>query len=196
MFAWAINFLSSYYGKAIYAHVTSSKDECLSKLLEKGDFSPYSLPVCLGGFWTGGCEPWRLSSSRSRSSRKNRESPSAAGSTATGSGSTTSAGCNKDDDAGGDSSNDDEELALEIEADLACLLRNSLWLHSQTLSSGDGAAKIAVAPVGGGSQVNHEASSSSQNSDNDYISKYPAESEDRAIKRTRRVVHSKGQDKA
>jgi hypothetical protein len=192
VFAWAINFLSSFYGKSIYAHVASSKGECLSKLLENGDFSPYALPVSLGGSWPGGCEPWRCSSRRSGNSRRTGESPSAAASTATGSGGTTSAGCNNDDDDGA-SSNDDEELNLEIETDLSCLLRNSLWLHSQTLSSGDGAAEVAVAPLGAGSQVNHEASSS-QISDNEYISKYPDESEERAIKRTRRVVHSKGQD--
>ena len=121
--------------------MASSKDECLSKLLEIGDFSPYGLPVCLGGSWTGGCEPWRCSSrhgSTRSSRRRNGESPSSAASTATGSGSATTAACNNEDD--GSSSDDDEELTFEIETDLTCLLRNSLWLHSQTLSSGGCAA--------------------------------------------------------
>jgi hypothetical protein len=189
VFAWAINFLSFNFGKSISAHVASTKAECLSKLLEEGDFSPYGLPVCLGGSWTGGCEPWRCSSRHgsicSSRRRRNGESPSSAASTATGSGSATTAACNNEDDSS--SSNDDEELTLEIETDLTCLLRNSLWLHSQTLSSGGGggaAAAIAVAP----SQVDQEASAS-QNSDDNYSSKYPAESEKFTVKRTRRVMH-------
>jgi hypothetical protein len=42
----------------------------------------------------------------------------------------------------------DENLTLEIETDLSCLLRNSLWLHSQTVSSGGATADLAVAPLG------------------------------------------------
>jgi hypothetical protein len=53
-----VNFLSHYLGKSIIAHVASSKDECLNKLMEY-DFEPEGLPVGLGGTWTGGCEPWR-----------------------------------------------------------------------------------------------------------------------------------------
>jgi hypothetical protein len=50
--------VSYVYGKAVIAHVVSSKEDCLAKLLHY-DFVVENLPVGLGGSWTGGCEPWR-----------------------------------------------------------------------------------------------------------------------------------------
>jgi hypothetical protein len=111
VFSWAVNFLSFYFGKTIFAHVASRKEDCLAHLL-KYDFSPEGLPVALGGSWTGGCEPWR---------RKGKGPRPRGG----GSGGSSSSSEEEQDD----------ELNLDIETDLKCLLRNSLWLHNQTLSS-------------------------------------------------------------
>jgi hypothetical protein len=116
VFSWAVKFLSFYFGKSIFAHVTSRKEECLRILLDY-DLTPDGLPVGLGGSWTGGCEPWR---------RKG-----------TGTGPRSCSGSGACGDGGSSSSEEeqDDDLNLDIESDMTCLLRNSLWLHSQTLSS-------------------------------------------------------------
>lgn len=50
--------LGHFFGDSLITHVASSKDDCLSQLVEF-DLSPEGLPVSFGGTWAGGCEPWR-----------------------------------------------------------------------------------------------------------------------------------------
>jgi hypothetical protein len=119
-----MNFLcSNFGGNSCIAHVASCKKECLSKLLAY-DFSPDGLPVGLGGSWTGGCEPWR--------GRKQPYPPTAAAATTP----ATTASSN--------SNNNDDDLSLEIETDLTCLLRNSLWLHNIAMADDQNAQQALL----------------------------------------------------
>jgi hypothetical protein len=61
VFAWAVNFVGSFFGESVTVHVTASKEDCLAKLVQY-DMIAAGLPVGLGGSWTGGCEPWRKGS--------------------------------------------------------------------------------------------------------------------------------------
>jgi hypothetical protein len=97
------------------------------------DFAAESLPVGLGGSWTGGCEPWR---------KGRRRNSGNSGSAMRSSGSTRGASTGDDDDGDGPG-NEDDELTLVIETDLTCLLRNSLWLHNQSLPSCGGGTETA-----------------------------------------------------
>lgn len=100
VFTWGISRLVSYMGTSnMISIVASCKEDCLAKLVNENKFLPEKLPVGLGGSWTGGCEPWRRSTS----------GPDGNG-------------------------NRQDELTLEIETDLTCLFRNSLWLHNQVVA--------------------------------------------------------------
>jgi hypothetical protein len=101
------------------ALIASGKDDCLAKLTQEFHFSPDKLPVGLGGSWTGGCEPWR----RSKQQAKECTLSSSTIASFAGPG---SSGCGNDDT---------DELTLELETDLTCLFRNSLWLHNQVVSA-------------------------------------------------------------
>jgi hypothetical protein len=106
VFTWGMDRLGAAFGESnIFAHVAASQQDCLSQLLLE-DLVAEALPVSLGGSWTGGCEPWRMGSNGN----------------------------------GSDSSSSEygvvyDALTLEIETDLTCLFRNSIWSHNQAATA-------------------------------------------------------------
>jgi hypothetical protein len=107
--------------------VASDKEDCLAKLLQEFQFLPDQLPVGLGGTWTGGCEPWRKRSTKAVAVPAAAASCTLCGNT--GCEGPGSAGC-----AQNSSTPLEDELTLELETDLTCLFRNSLWLHNQAVA--------------------------------------------------------------
>jgi hypothetical protein len=133
VFAYSLNFLVAAYGNnSTYAHVASSKEECLAKLMEFG-FSPEGLPVSLGGSWTGGFEPVvRKGSTASKHTQYSTTTAAAA---------TVTTIDGKNDNATnhhGNENENDELLSIEIETELSLLLRNAIWSHEQVAAASAG----------------------------------------------------------